>query len=52
MGMGSTCNQCHQIMEIEVDADIMVCNNPVCPNYGLLQIGIEDMLDREDGIDE
>ena len=44
--MDRTCNQCHEQMQIEVDEDVMVCSNPACPNYGLLQIGIEDMIER------
>ena len=46
--MTNSCNQCHKQMTIETPFDVMVCHNPECPNYGLLQVSVEDMLDLED----
>lgn len=40
------CVQCGQEMPYGTDGDkfASVCCNPKCPNYGLLQMGIEKMI--------
>ena len=39
------CVQCGGEMTYGVDWNkfVLVCYNPICPNYGLLQMGIEKM---------
>lgn len=40
------CVQCNQELEhkVIIDASVVsVCNRPECPNYGVLQIPIEQM---------
>lgn len=52
--MKRTCNQCHKEIDYSVIVDrkgepaqILVCSNPACPNYALLQISME-MMPKED----
>ena len=57
------CVQCHKEMPFgitielyhskysdieDVELRLQTCTNPVCPNYGLLQLGEEGMPDFED----
>lgn len=44
-----TCVQCHKeltkiVNEPKMTNDIFVCDNPGCPNYGLLAICEENMV--------
>ena len=41
----SRCVQCAKEMPYGIDWDkfVPVCHNPKCPNFGLLQMGIEKM---------
>jgi len=49
--MSNTCNQCKEQMTIYAGnklaslAIASVCDNPICPNYGILQISIEHMME-------
>lgn len=45
-----TCNQCHKNMEYSAEVEVYgkqflipVCTRPGCPNFGLLQISVEQM---------
>jgi hypothetical protein len=47
------CVQCggtldYQVNEEKIDHILLVCHRSECPNYGLLQIGIEGMPKEED----
>jgi len=50
----SFCNQCGKqmgkvVFEVSYDyLSIAVCQNPKCPNYALLQISAEDMLNAKE----
>ena len=45
------CVQCGEEIKYATDVQnkqVTVCNNPKCPNYGLLQLGKEMMDNLED----
>lgn len=46
-----SCNQCHgeltrmywHLKKVDSDIYVYVCSKAVCPNYGVVQIPVEDM---------
>jgi hypothetical protein len=44
------CVQCGQpmLMGTNWDKFVPICDNPTCPNYGILQVGIEKMQELEE----
>lgn len=43
-------NRCVQCIEDLTPAgDFWVCQNPACPNFGLLQVGINELIEEEEG---
>ena len=47
----ATCNQCGKQMEAILELEryaIPVCVNPACPNFALLQISVEKVIEFEE----
>lgn len=44
----NTCNQCHREMLLKFTEKyyVRVCDNPACPNFGLLQVSVETMVEK------
>jgi len=39
-----TCVQCNRALEYTLDeGETFICTNPECPNFGLVQVGMEDV---------
>jgi len=39
----SPCVQCTNLMHFYVGYNAYVCKNPICPNFGLYQTGVESL---------